>query len=251
MAEPTENRSEWTIEKPVDSLKEAVPLLRRPFTPHAVRWKVQAQFKGMSVALVVPYIDARLVVDRLNLVCPHLWAEGDPSRPELPAFENVDGGLMLCRLTVDGITRSDVGYSKGPTATAGKGLYSDALKRAAVKFGIGVSLYAIPKLTLSTKDGHVEKRRTASGESLVITPKGSTHLRSLYEDWLDKEGAQAFGKPLDHGDSPNAGGDLEIEEVFEETEGAAPEVSEEHEAGQQALSASIAGRAKPKAKEKS
>jgi hypothetical protein len=112
---------------------------------------------------------------------------------------------MWCHLTVDGITRHDVGEGEG------KGLVSDALKRAAVKFGVGVSLYAIPKMILSTEDGTVKQKRTKDGVTLEITPKGEKQLRAVYAQWLDLHGSEAFGAPLDHGDLDGAQGDHEVE----------------------------------------
>jgi len=176
---------------PVDSFREAAPFLRRPFTPQAVKFKVQASWAGG--ALIVGYIDARLAVERLNLVCPHLWHD---------AYEPTNQGLMWCHLTVDGITRSDVGEGKG------KGLVSDALKRAGVKFGIGVSLYALPKMILNDKDGHLKRKQRQGREDTVeLTPTGEARVREVYRLWLDTLGRQAFGDPLDHGDAEHALGD--------------------------------------------
>lgn len=184
---------------PVDSFRDAAPHLRRPFTPAAVKFKVQATWpkQNPTGGLIVSYIDARLAVERLNLIVPHLWHD---------EYEPV-GRALVCRLTVDGITRQDVGQEQGGI----KGLYSDAFKRAAVKFGIGVSLYATPKMILSTNDGHLKTRRTRDGESLELTPKGESHVRFLYSKWLEAHGVQAFGDPLDHGDVEGAQGDAEVE----------------------------------------
>lgn len=187
-----------SAELPVDSYKDAAPYLRRPFTPQAVKFKVQATWDGG--ALIVPYIDARLAIERLNLVCPHLWTD---------KYEPTAQGLMWCHLTVDGITRSDVGTEIGQGDAGKKGLVSDALKRAAVKFGIGVSLYAMPKLRVSESDGHLRK---AKQDKYALTPNGETHCRKLYEGWLDTKGKQAFGgEPLDHGDADDSVGDAEVE----------------------------------------
>lgn len=180
-------------EYPVDSLREAVALLRRPFTPQAVKFKVQATWEGG--ALVVSYIDARLAIERLNLIVPHLWSQ---------IYEPTNTGLMWCHLTVDGITRSDVGEEVGNK----KGLVSDALKRAAVHFGVGVSLYALPKLRVYEKDGHLKR---AGEDKYRLTPNGETHCRGLYESWLDTIGTQAFGAPLDHGDADDSIGDAEVD----------------------------------------
>ena len=170
-------------ECPVDSFKDAYPFLRRPFTPAAVRFKVQATWKGG--ALIVAYIDARLAAGRLNHVIPHKWAS---------SFEYDPKGDLICHLTVDGITRSDIGEGY-----KGKGLCSDALKRAAVHFGVAESLYVLPKMTLN--EGQLLKGKEFKGKTTyVLTPMGVTHCREVYEHWLESTGKQAFGEPLDHGD---------------------------------------------------
>ena len=170
-------------ECPVDSFKGAYPFLRRPFTPAAVRFKVQATWKGG--ALIVAYIDARLAAGRLNHVIPHKWAS---------SFEYDPKGDLICHLTVDGITRSDIGEGY-----KGKGLWSDALKRAAVHFGVGESLYVLPKMTLN--EGQLLKAKEVKGKTTyILTPMGVTHCREVYEHWLESTGKQAFGEPLDHGD---------------------------------------------------
>lgn len=179
-------------EFPVESFKAAAPHLRRPFTPAAVKWKVQATWSGG--ALIVGYIDARLVVERLNLVCPHLWMD---------EYQPVDGDRLMCRLTIDGITRHDIGEGY-----QGKGLWSDAFKRAAVKFGVGVSLYAIPQTFLNEQQGHLKKRK----DGYVLTPDGERACRDRYAAWLETVGTSGFGVPLDHGDVEGSQGDAEAPE---------------------------------------
>lgn len=179
---------------PVDSFKDAAPYLRRPFTVDAVRWKVQATYpkNAPTTALCVAYIDARLVVERLNMVCPHLWFDD---------YEPV-GSDMLCSLTIDGITRRDLG-----SGYVGKGLYSDALKRAAVKFGIGVSLYATTAMHIK---GPNVRETTANGKkSLALQPSGEAVCRNAYKGWLEQFGVATFGEPLDHGDNTESVGDVE------------------------------------------
>jgi hypothetical protein len=192
----------------VETFRDGARFLRRPFTTAAVRFKVQAIWpkENPTGGLIVSYIDARLVVERLNLVLPHLWFD---------AYRPVGNGQMWCDLTVDGITRSDVGEGQG------KGLVSDALKRAAVKFGIGVSLYAIPSMRLDVQSGAL--KRPVSSKTLELTPSGEALLRSMYSQWLDQHGRQAFGDPLDHGDVEDAAGDHEADEV---PEGVDPQTGE-------------------------
>lgn len=183
---------------PVESFKDAAPHLRRPFTPQAVKFKVQATWPKAEPTggLIVSYIDARLVVERLNLICPHLWHD---------EYEERQNGL-LCRLTVDGISRIDIGEGY-----QGKGLYSDALKRAAVKFGVGVSLYATPQIMLNVSDGHLKVKQLQGKKTAVLTPAGEARCRDLYTAWLEMAGVQAFGVALDHGDALDAAGDHEAE----------------------------------------
>lgn len=178
---------------PVDSFREAAPHLRRPFTPEAVKFKVQATWN--TGGLIVAYIDARLVVERLNLIVPHLWHD---------AYRPVGSGQMWCDLTVDHITRSDIGEG------AGKGLVSDALKRAGVKFGIGVSLYATPTLMLNNQ--HLKRKPGPNGkEQVTINDDGMRVVRSAYSAWLDQHGRESFGEPLSHGDVEGAQGDPEAD----------------------------------------
>lgn len=194
---------------PVASYRDAVEYLRRPFTASAVRYKVQAQTpKGNrpTRALVVCYIDARLVIERLNLVCPHLWS--DAYEPTAKA--------MWCHLTVDGITRHDVGEpGDSPQGSKPKALVSDALKRAAVKFGVGVSLYATPQIWLDMARAEVEQRFAGKDDRgqekfrLEITARGLQVCQAAYQRWLDEHAVQVFGQPLDHGDVLDAVGDYE------------------------------------------
>lgn len=201
---------------PVSTFKDAAAYLRRPFTVNAVKWKVQATYGDKG--LVVAYIDARLVADRLNLVCPSLWQDEYHERP----------GGMLCELTFfDGltsITRRDFGEGY-----KGKGLYSDAFKRAAVKFGVGVSLYAIPAIELKVGSGlRAGKPRKDGTPQLYLTKAGEDTCREKYSAWLDREGIDKFGAPLDHGDSEGSIGDVESGDLPEDEGGVVtPEIAKQ------------------------
>jgi hypothetical protein len=201
-------------EMPVESLREALPLLRRPFTPEAVKWKVQNVFKDATGAVLVAYIDARLVIERLNLVAAQEWTA---------SYEPVGDSGMWCHLHAFEVTRTDFGSGSG--FERDKARVSDSLKRAAVHFGIGVSVYALPQVTVwANKAGDRLERREvwdakakAKKPTLVLTPDGHAWLREAYRERLqDPEGfLKAFGEPLDHGDVADAGG-MEDEPVAEE-----------------------------------
>lgn len=114
--------------------------LSAPFRADEIKWKPQAA-KGER-ALAVTYIDARLVQDRLDAVLGlGGWKDSYVDHPD---------GTVTCRLEclIDGawVAREDLGApSEQPDAgDRRKAAYSDALKRAAVKFGVGRYLYRVP-----------------------------------------------------------------------------------------------------------
>jgi len=112
-------------------------VLAAPFDPTEVKFKPQS-ISG-NRALAVPYIDARLVAERLDLAVGLAnWQD---------AYDFRGDGSVICRLSVrlegEWITKEDVGApSEQPDeGDRQKGAVSDALKRAAVKYGIGRYLY--------------------------------------------------------------------------------------------------------------
>jgi hypothetical protein len=121
-------------------IDKTLQALSAPFDPFAIHWKAQAV--SGNRALAVAYLDARAVMDRLDSVCGLDWSD---------KYEVLADGSVLCRLeiVVDGRTvqRSDVGSpSEQPdSGDRMKAAVSDALKRAAIKFGIGRYLYRLPK----------------------------------------------------------------------------------------------------------
>ncbi|MER3555653.1 MAG: DNA repair protein Rad52 [Meiothermus sp.] len=110
--------------------------LAEPFPAGEVQWRVEALSKDKRRAMVVPYVDARTVLDRLDEVLgPSGWSD---AYEVLAAKEN--DYAVRCRLVVLDIAKEDVGEGDSLKAA-----FSDALKRAAVKFGIGRYLYRMDK----------------------------------------------------------------------------------------------------------
>ncbi len=92
-------------------------------------------------ALAIAYLDARLVEDRLDAVFgPGGWQD---------AYNVLPSGDVVCtlRVRIDGewVEKSDVGgQSEQPDeGDRVKAAFSDALKRAAVKLGVGRYLYRL------------------------------------------------------------------------------------------------------------
>lgn len=120
---------------------EIAVALARPFGPTEIRWKAQT-VKG-NRALAVAYLDSRAVQDRLDEV---LGVDGWSDQ-----YEILPDGSVTCRLSCklgdEWIIKQDVG-SPSEQPDAGdrlKAAFSDALKRAAVKFGVGRYLYRLPQ----------------------------------------------------------------------------------------------------------
>jgi hypothetical protein len=192
---------------PCASLNEALPHLRRPPAPEAVRFKIQNT--AGDVAQVAAYVDARLVFDRLDLVCGSCWKPRFEQLPEalIPPPCDRDGHplarppiFVRCRLTCFGVTREDVGDGEDPKAA-----FSDAIKRAAVQFGVGRVLYAMRAPWLRAGDGDGELRRSRKGR-LILDERTEAWCRERYGRWLDERGGRLFGEALEHGDEAGAPG---------------------------------------------
>ena len=119
--------------------------LAAPFHSYYVGWKAQATNRDKTRALAVAYIDARTVMDRLDqVVGPGNWSD------TYRLISAGDGEFAIeCTLALFGVPKADVGTADeeddGSQASLSKSAYSDALKRAAVKWGIGRYLYRLQK----------------------------------------------------------------------------------------------------------
>ena len=218
--------AQFAGEFPKTKLDDALEHLRRPFTERAVKFKIQSAWKkeGSAGAFIVTYIDARLVSERLNHVVGEAW-EDNYADGKTPNSE-------VCLLTVLGVTRQDVGEASGIALQ--KALKSDALKRAAVKFGVGVSVYAVPAIMLNPNDG-LRPISVKGKDSFALKPEGEEKCRKLYATWLKDHGEAVFGDPLDHGDTEGAQGDYEIERVAVEADVDDEPVAAQPTGGEQAL----------------
>jgi hypothetical protein len=116
--------------------------LAAPFEAHEVRFRPGVVAGNRALALV--YVDARAIQDRLDAV---LGVTGWQDE-----YECLPDGSVVCKLHLrlgsEWITKMDVGgQSEQPDeGDRRKAAFSDALKRAAVKFGIGRYLYRVSDL---------------------------------------------------------------------------------------------------------
>lgn len=121
--------------------------LAAPFPPEAISWRPQGKTGAHKRVQLLPYIDARDVQERLDDV---VGAGGWSFQLEPLVVGGDELMVARGRLTILGVTKDDVGTASNWEPS--KGCASDALKRAAVLFGIGRYLYALPEVWV-TLDG--------------------------------------------------------------------------------------------------
>jgi hypothetical protein len=101
-----------------------------PFPISEVQWRVGSTTFDKKKAQMLGYIDSRQVMERLDAVAGNFNWQTDISK---------QGDTYLCSLSVYRTIKTD---GAGATNVEGeKGGVSDAIKRAAVQFGIGRYLY--------------------------------------------------------------------------------------------------------------
>ncbi len=124
-------------------------ILTAPLTAHEIEWRVQSQTKDGQKIIVVPYITNRCVMQRFDEQFG--WSNWQNE------IKEIDGGF-LCTITVtlqggqvvkktDGASRTDIEPVKGGI--------SDAMKRCAVQFGLGRTLYDFPRVFVQTTDKYI------------------------------------------------------------------------------------------------
>ena len=133
---------------PFDTAMELFDELSRPFAAEEIDWRVGSVNKEKTKGMALAYMDARAVMDRLDGVCgPNGW--------QCNYTPGVNGSIV-CNLGIrmpDGewIWKAD---GAGATDVEGeKGMLSDALKRAAVRWGIGRYLYEMKSPWVALENG--------------------------------------------------------------------------------------------------
>lgn len=131
--------------------------LAAPFYADEVEWKIQSKTKDGQRALVVPYIKARALQQRLDEALG--VAEWFDEYMELKSGFNC---ALSIRINGEWITKNDAAetvvmttYDDGQKRTIEslKGTYSGAFKRVCTTWGIGRYLYDIPRRWVPLVDG--------------------------------------------------------------------------------------------------
>ncbi len=153
---------------------EVAEALAAPFADGEVNFKPQA-ISG-NRALAVAFIDARTVMRRLDSAAgPGSW-EFDWE----PVASPDNRVAVKGRLTVLGLTRCDAGEASREEEPL-KSAVSDALKRCAVHFGIGRSLYDTPPQWFGYDQGQrrwtEQPRLPGAGPAPTVTTRQGAQVR--------------------------------------------------------------------------
>lgn len=177
-----------------ETAQEMFDALCVPFPTAFIKWRIGNKNEGGVLPLC--YVDARAVMDRLDSVC------GMDGWRDSYAPSN---GMVFCSLSIrmpngEWITKSD---GAGATDFEGeKGMVSDALKRAAVRFGVGRYLYdmkidRMPSLDVKELNKIHDEKAQEWGWDIGYRPGAYAYrvMVSLIENFVtDNALAQEFKK---------------------------------------------------------
>jgi hypothetical protein len=110
--------------------------LCKPFAAALVELKPGATTQDKSRALCMPFVDSRAYQTRLDrVVGPEGWSV---------EYRPLSDRAVLCRLTILGVTREDVGECNQADENAATSAVAQSFKRACSAFGLGRYLYSLP-----------------------------------------------------------------------------------------------------------
>ena len=158
--------------------------LSAPFSPSKVHWRVGQKSKDGTKGMVLAYLDARDVMERLDEVCgPDKWE---------CRYEETPSGRVLCTIGIytgdDKFSYIEKSDGAGETSFEGaKGAISDALKRAAVCWGIGRYLYDVKAQWVDLDNGYLPRNFDGSQ---YLTAFSSKQLKTKYYKALKAAAAE-------------------------------------------------------------
>ncbi|MBD2702406.1 DNA repair protein Rad52 [Spirosoma sp. BT702] len=148
-------------------------VLTAPLTVQEIEWRVQSQTKDGQKIIVVPYITNRCVMQRFDEQFG--WAGWQNE------IKEIEGGF-LCTITAvlpgGEVVRKTDGASRTSVEPV-KGGISDAMKRAAVQFGLGRALYDFPKVLIQTTDKYIPDWATPLLDKMVEKINGGGTVRDV------------------------------------------------------------------------
>lgn len=204
MSEPSSTFDWNELRKPF--LPEAVGQLPKPFSKDSPKGKCQdcGGWHGLP-AMHLDYVGHAAVTDRLNTVAgPEGWDWEPLGRDEhgLPALDSK--GNLWIRLTIHGVSR----YGYGDGSDSPKELIGDALRNAAMRFGVALDLWSKEELESTLADPSLKNERAtqrpakasprpAVGTKPAANEKPASDVqRRLIKQLLLKQGVQPDGMAI-------------------------------------------------------
>lgn len=142
--------------------------LAQPFEPRHITWKPGITKDNRCMALA--YADLRAYMERLDQVCGIDW---------VVTYEPWGDNRIICRLTIQGVTRSstgEMGTQDIKNEMGGTVAEAQAFKRAAAMFGLGRFLYDLPSVWVEFDP---QRKR--------ITEDGQKQLDARYLTWYNRK----------------------------------------------------------------
>ncbi|HEX3557726.1 MAG TPA: Rad52/Rad22 family DNA repair protein [Pyrinomonadaceae bacterium] len=159
------------------SFVKTLNTLKQPVDPRLIKtregWRDRQGNQHM-----VEYVEWHAVADILDRVAP-TWSHSVRGIVQIG-----DMVAVTCAITIDGVTREGVGTGNAENETGIKKAEHDALKRAAIKFGIARELYQRESEIIETQGagpqpGDFPKDPLAKSMADLVTPKQLGMIRAL------------------------------------------------------------------------
>jgi hypothetical protein len=156
-----------------ETAQEMFDELCRPFAAEEIEWRIGSTNADKTKGMALAYMDARAVMDRFDAVCgPDGWQ----------CNYTMSGAVAICNIGVLMPSGNWIWKADGAGATdveGEKGMLSDALKRAAVRWGVGRYLYEMDSPWVAI---------VQRGKSSFIADGVRKELDKVHEDFCLKAG---------------------------------------------------------------
>jgi hypothetical protein len=146
------------------TLTDIHPTLCKPFALWAIEVKPGATTQDKTRAMAMAYVDARVYQTRLDrLAGPEGWSV---------EYRPVGERAVLCRLTILGVVREDLGECDAGDPNQATSATMQAFKRACAAFGLGRYLYNLPKPWVDYDQGRRQIKDPSGAARLIYEQAG-------------------------------------------------------------------------------
>ena len=159
------------------SFAKTLSTLKQPVDPRLIKTR-EGWTDRQGNKHLVEYVEWHAVADILDRVAP-TWSHSVRGIVQIG-----DMVAVTCAISIDGVTREGVGTGNADNETGIKKAEHDALKRAAIKFGIARELYQRESDVIETQGqgpqpGEFPRDPLAKSMADLVTPKQLGMIRAL------------------------------------------------------------------------